>query len=60
MLLADFREMNRRCEKAIALTRRARGLDGKSARRVGEAAARELRNVVTEMWESRRQYTLPH
>jgi hypothetical protein len=60
MLLADFSKMNHRCEKAIALTRRARRLDRHSAQRVGEAAAKVLRDVVIEMWESRRQYSQSH
>jgi|GEM_PF-3871487 len=55
MLQVDFKELNHRCERAVQLTRTARQLEGRHARRAGEAAARVLQGVISDMWESRRQ-----
>lgn len=55
MRQVDFVELSQRCERAVLLTRTARQLEGRHARKAGEAAARVLRGVVSDLKESRRK-----
>ncbi|MDA0664387.1 MAG: hypothetical protein O3B08_16340 [Proteobacteria bacterium] len=58
MIPVDFQALNRSCEQAIRLTRRARNLDSVKARKTGEVAAHLLGQAVRDM-RSSRQHKCP-
>ncbi len=49
MSRVNFTVLSKRGEKALSLTRSARGLDREKAREIGETAAQILRGIVREL-----------